>query len=539
VLEVEAAGLLRVSPKGARATRLLELGQVSDRAVFFGSPSITIWSVVAKQQLECALRLSPRELEIGPEEGFTPEKDIFGRKPFGDQLTRIVRALEGPTVLLLDAPWGTGKTTFIKMWLGQLGKAGIPTIYFDAFASDYHDDAFLTVAGEIVARAEELKPRGTRALRKFKDSAIGVAKALGRASVRVAIRAASANLLTGEEVIEGVKIAADAAKVAGDETAKAVDELLKERLESHKADRQVFDQFKSALGDLANALSTPTDNGKSTGEKADGAEGRGSPLVFVIDELDRCRPSFALELLEKIKHFFAVPGVTFVLVSSLSQLETAARFAYGDIDARTYLEKFYHLRVLFPAGTLDRPDMATVTYLGHLQRQYSAGNPAVSKIISRFCRVHPLSLRTLERVFSYSIIVEISIPPNHLKIPHIIAPLCIMKALDPDMYNLSRTGNVTFVQVDQLMRFGHWRDEHDPQKRDPTSEEAENWWRYALGELSNQEMGSQLARSLAPYSHAPPTLIIPHFCEIIDGFSFPTPLVIDTPIGTDLLTRSD
>jgi len=200
------------------------------------------------------LRLSPRELEIGPEEGFTPEKDIFGRKPFGDQLTRIVRALEGPTVLLLDAPWGTGKTTFIKMWLGQLGKAGIPTIYFDAFASDYHDDAFLTVAGEIVARAEELKPRGTRALRKFKDSAIGVAKALGRASVRVAIRAASANLLTGEEVIEGVKIAADAAKVAGDETAKAVDELLKERLESHKADRQVFDQFKSALGDLANAL---------------------------------------------------------------------------------------------------------------------------------------------------------------------------------------------------------------------------------------------------------------------------------------------
>ena len=151
--------MLRVSPKGARATRLLELGQVSDRAVFFGSPSITIWSVVAKQQLECALRLSPRELEIGPEEGFTPEKDIFGRKPFGDQLTRIVRALEGPTVLLLDAPWGTGKTTFIKMWLGQLGKAGIPTIYFDAFASDYHDDAFLTVAGEIVARAEELKPR--------------------------------------------------------------------------------------------------------------------------------------------------------------------------------------------------------------------------------------------------------------------------------------------------------------------------------------------------------------------------------------------
>jgi hypothetical protein len=115
---------------------------------------------------------------------------------------------------LLDAEWGTGKTTFVKMWLGELAKAGVPTIYFDAFANDYHDDAFLTVAGEIVARAEELKPKSKRALRQFKDSAVGVAKTLGRASVRIGIRTASAGLLTGDELIEGVKIAADAAKAA-------------------------------------------------------------------------------------------------------------------------------------------------------------------------------------------------------------------------------------------------------------------------------------------------------------------------------------
>jgi hypothetical protein len=485
------------------------------------------------------LRLVPRELEIGPEEGFAPEKDIFNRKPFGEQLTRIVCALHGPTVLLLDAQWGTGKTTFIKMWLGELAKARIPTIYFDAFANDYHDDAFLTVAGEIVARAEQLKPRSKIALQKFKDSAIGVAKALGRASIRIGIRTASAGLLTGEEVMEGVKIAADAAKAAGDETAKAVDDLLKERLDSHRADREVFDQFKTALGDLASALSVRADEVKSVATNVEGTERHAPPLVFVIDELDRCRPSFALELLEKIKHFFAAPGVTFVLVSSLSQLETAVRFAYGDTDARTYLEKFYHLRVLFPARAPYSPDMATATYLGHLQRQYSAGNPAIMNIIARFCRVNPLSLRTLERVFAYSVIVEISSPPNALKIPYIISVLCIMKVLNPDLYNLSRSGNVTFVQVDQLMRFGHWRDEHDPQKRDQTGEEAENWWRYALGEISNEEMGAQFARSLAPYSPAPPSHIIPHFCEIIDGLSFPAPLVVDAPIGTDIISPTD
>jgi hypothetical protein len=109
-----------------------------------------------------------------------------------------------------------------------------------------------------------------------------------------------------------------------------------------------------------------------------------------------------------------------------------------------------------------------------------------------------------------------------------------MKVIDPDLYRFSRSGNVTFVQVDQLMRFGHWRDEHDPQKRDQTGEEAENWWRYALGDLSDQEMRSQFERNLAPYSGAPPSQIVPHFCEIIDGFHFPRELVVDIVAGLAL-----
>src|SRR6185437_6425840 len=119
-------------------------------------------------------------------------------------------------------------------------------------------------------------------------------------------------------------------------------------LDSHAADRETFKRFREALNGLAEELASLPDDANGGGETQ-------KPLVFVIDELDRCRPPFALELLEKIKHFFSVPRVVFVLVSSLSQLEAAARFAYGDIDALTYLEKFFHLRLLFPAGRPDRP----------------------------------------------------------------------------------------------------------------------------------------------------------------------------------------
>ena len=90
------------------------------------------------------------------------------------------------------------------------------------------------------------------------------------------------------------------------------------------------------------------------------------PLVFIIDELDRCKPSFALEILEKIKHFFSVPGVSFVLVCSMEQLVTAVRYSYGNIDAHTYLEKFYHIRLLFPSGNLITHDLMTATYLRQL-----------------------------------------------------------------------------------------------------------------------------------------------------------------------------
>jgi len=274
------------------------------------------------------------------------------------------------------------------MWLGELQKLNVPSIYFDAFSNDYHEDAFLTLAGEIIARAEELSPRSKVTLGKFKVGAFQVAKALGRASTKIGIRAASAGLLSGEELAAGLKITTDIAKVVGDEAAKAVDDLIKERLDSHKADKKAFDQFRESLTALATALNDT----EGYAEDVDAREN----LIFVIDELDRCKPSFSLELLEKIKHFFAVPGVIFVLVSSREQLEQAVRFSYGDIDSRTYLEKFYHLRMSFPVGRRDRPDGSVMKYLGHLLTEIPPASQDYNFVISRIAAVRPLSLRTLE-----------------------------------------------------------------------------------------------------------------------------------------------
>jgi hypothetical protein len=439
-------------------------------------------------------------MKIDPTEGFMPGKDIFGRKSFGDRLTRIVRALENPSVLLLDVPWGTGKTTFVKMWRGELMKAGIPSVYFDAFASDYQEGAFLAVASQIIADAESLAPCRKSARNTFKEKAFQTAKVLGRASLRLGVRVATAGLVEGEAL---EKAAAEITKDVGDETTKVIDEVLKEQLESRDSDRMVFEKFRTALTELAAALSSPLGG--------DTREVNSLPLVFIIDELDRCRPSFSLEILEKIKHFFSVPGVVFLLVSSLSQLKIAVSFAYGDIDAHTYLEKFYHLRIIFPTARLDRPDRVdrvVATHLSHI-----GCNPNVVAVIEQFSNLHPLSLRTLERIAAYNKIVEASTPKNSVTLHQIVSILCILRVVRPELYEAARKSELMFEQIDDLLHFSSWSNQHSAQ-------DIGNWWLFGLGGLNDEAIGAKLGGFLAQ-SNINPYRILPCYCDVIDGFAFP------------------
>lgn len=451
--------------------------------------------------------LFPAELDITPDEGFTPEKDIFGRKSFGERLTRIVGTIDTPCVLLLDAAWGTGKSTFIKMWRGDLKKNGISSISFDAFANDYQKDAFLAITSQILAEVKRLKPSKTA---DFKEKALNVVKILGKASIKVGIRAASMGVIDAEHLENA---GAEIVKAAGEESANAIDKLLEERLESHDLDREAFESFKAALEEVAKALTAPATAEGSQRQKP-------LPLVFIIDELDRCRPLFALELLEKIKHFFAVPNVIFVLSSSLSQLESAVKFAYGDIDARTYLEKFYHIRILFPSGRPGRPNMTEETYLHHL-----SCNPQIAKIICACAQVRPLSLRTIERIVAYAKIVEVSLPRNSVFIPELIGVLCILKVIAPNLYAAVRQGEEfvnekhVFLQICSLLPFGKCRDPYDSTAQLANAVHAEHWLRFCLNQSPDEEATQQMKRVLSQYQIGTRN-IIPYFCDFIDCFSF-------------------
>jgi predicted KAP-like P-loop ATPase len=151
------------------------------------------------------MRLFPPPLEISDTEGFTPEKDIFGRAHLGAGLTNLVSTVSDPTVIAVDGQWGSGKTTFLKMWAGELRKAGHPVVYFDAFESDYVDDAFLAIAGEIIALANEKEKANTPKGKRLVKSAVGAGKVLLRSSLKLGVKAATLGVVGSAEFEETAK----------------------------------------------------------------------------------------------------------------------------------------------------------------------------------------------------------------------------------------------------------------------------------------------------------------------------------------------
>lgn len=82
---------------------------------------------------------------------------------------------------------------------------------------------------------------------------------------------------------------------------------------------------------------------------------RGNRLVVLVDELDRCKPSYAVRMLERIKHYFENDRITFVFSVNTRELQHTIRKHYGnDFDGARYLERFFDLRISLPEPDLDR-----------------------------------------------------------------------------------------------------------------------------------------------------------------------------------------
>jgi len=286
------------------------------------------------------------------------EGDAFDRKRYSKFLSNYIAARVSktgePLTIALDAAWGTGKTFFINKWAADIEASNGGAIIFDAWKNDFSNEVLVSFMAELSIGMKPLRERITTTekivealnqqtkslmsgFRKAALPAAGViAKGLLQKFTGVAVdqiaKAIESGNLPDAENFDLEK----ATEGAEEDFEKGLETFFEKTLESHKARATATQDFKAALELLVSTLQA---------EKAlDG------PLYIFIDELDRCRPDYAIKLLEGIKHLFAVKGVVFVVSTNMDQLSKSVQAVYGgDFDGYSYLKRFFDFEFTLPS----------------------------------------------------------------------------------------------------------------------------------------------------------------------------------------------
>ena len=373
--------------------------------------------------------------------------DVLGRKPLGQKLTVLVDRIEQPLVIALDGGWGSGKSHFLKLWTGahQLelgGKAEV--IYFDAFEHDYLDDPLVSLVSRLISQGDA-KAWPQAAILKLKKAAFPLA--------RVALRIGAAITSAGITEVAGPVIDAVAGKVG-----EATDDKIKEFWQVETGRIAAMKQFRDAL----EALTEP---------KVEG--GARQKIVFIVDELDRCRPDYALSLLEIIKHFFAVPNVHFVLGVNLDALSNSVVAQYGpNIDGAKYLQKFVSVTMHLPRTLQHNPNIqSSIAYFNNVHAQFIQSAELAAETRDRLAdlaRQQDLTLRDVQRLMTCLALMPNSFDSFHWGLKTLIVGAAFLRVLHPTAYSKLRAQRLNIDDLAASLSIAQPQSDADrqPQHRD-------------------------------------------------------------------------
>jgi len=252
----------------------------------------------------------------------TFQDDLLELRDFSEQMEKFIDTehafVEGSLVIALSSKFGSGKSTFLRMWSSAIEarESDIKplVISLNAWESDYNGDPLFAI---VSALAEVVQKKGDAA-----GALLEAARDFGWFST--AIGSQIATKLTGIDPVAAAELA---------EKKKAA------QLESIQVPMDAFSIYegrKKAMAALKEAIREIV---ASSSPRA----------LFLVDELDRCRPDYAIAYLETIKHLFDTKGAVFVLAADRLQLENSAKTAFGsELDFEEYYRKFVHREVELP-----------------------------------------------------------------------------------------------------------------------------------------------------------------------------------------------
>lgn len=377
-----------------------------------------------------AIRIQPPEFEISAKDPF--EHDLLGRSESIKALTTTIGSIEGPCVMAVDAGWGMGKTTFLRMWAQHLRNERFPVVEFNAWETDFAQDPFIALTSEIATGLQNLgSTAGRLGGHRLRSAATSIVRAVPGATARVAV---SGVPLFGSQLAQELK---------------PKQPSLRQTMVEH------YDETKAALQAFRNSLAEVAD--------ASARDNEGRALVVLVDELDRCRPTYAVELLEAAKHLFSVDRIVFVLCLDRAQLASSVKALYGEsFNADGYLRRFFDIdyrlpnpsRAVFIDAALD--SVGVFPAFNGLQQRLGINNDLryLHPLVRTFFTSPQFSLRQVRQaIHRLGVIVASSATLSPTTTTFLIV-LLLLRTCEPTIYRRLVTGDATDKEaVDAL--FSH------------------------------------------------------------------------------------
>ncbi|MDH3324729.1 MAG: KAP family NTPase, partial [Candidatus Peregrinibacteria bacterium] len=357
------------------------------------------------------MEIKIRPITIPSDSPFT--NDALSREDEISNLTELLVNIETPFVLAIDSKWGTGKTTFIKMWEAELTNRNISTLYFNAWKTDFAEDPLVAFLGELNSTISTLINEESGKIEIWEKT-----KKLGghiaKRGIPVAIKIATAGVVDTDALLEK-------------EISSLSQKLAEEAVDSFNKTKGIIEEFRNNLEILFRNNSDSETN---------------KTFIF-IDELDRCRPTYALELLEKVKHILDVKNLVFILSIDKSQLCNSIKSVYGnEIDAVNYLRRFIDIE--YSLKEADRESYINTVYrkfdfesFFESRKEYSDFSyekDSFLKLFKLMTNCFRLSLREIEQYLTKIYLVILSTKQNiHLYSPILVA-LIFLKETNSNLY---------------------------------------------------------------------------------------------------------
>lgn len=339
----------------------------------------------------------------------TLETDYLNRNRYLNGLINILNNVNDSKIIALDGDWGSGKTWFLKSleylmtcknekkyinidndMLKKL-KEEYMVFYYNAWENDDAPSAMISLLYKII-----------------NDTYINSEKEVTKTALKIfnnIIKYATAGVVDIQQDFFGEEWDS------------------KNLTDSIQTSEEIKKDFKEAIKELL-------------------AENKNKMLI-IIDEIDRCKPTFAIDLLENIKHFYDDERIEFIVGTNNRQLSSLVQKVYGDkYDGTTYLDKFFDINLELPNNYME-------TYIDRILKGTTLDRNNYINYYNEIAKYYHLTMREYNRYINSLNLLKNSIDeidgfpyyiPLAIKFIFIPIALCL-KIINKDKYYSFISGN--------------------------------------------------------------------------------------------------